>query len=110
MYYGKAQDAPEGPIHGDVHAGYRTFYRESKWSSATPDVCKVEHASTKRVGWKEELLESPVRRTLASPRASTDTSTSSTTSTVAVGSTRYPQRPGPDDGRASVTKEMDIHA
>lgn len=110
MYYAKPQDAPEESLHGDLHAGYRTFYRESKWSSATPDVCKVEHASTKRVGWKEELLESPVRRTLASPRASTDTSTSSTTSTVAVGSTRYPQRPGQDDGRTSVTKEMDIHA
>ncbi|ROT64030.1 hypothetical protein C7M84_018072, partial [Penaeus vannamei] len=78
MYYGKPQDAPEESLHGDLHAGYRTFYRESKWSSATPDVCKVEHASTKRVGWKEELLESP--------------------------------RPGQDDGRTSVTKEMDIHA
>ncbi|XP_071536235.1 nephrin-like [Panulirus ornatus] len=63
---------------------------EPKWSTVPPDLCKVESSSTKRVGWKEVLHDSPEHGTLAS-RGSTDTSTSSTTSTITMGPSRFPQ-------------------
>ncbi|KAK3879968.1 hypothetical protein Pcinc_015507 [Petrolisthes cinctipes] len=64
---------PDSPGHGASSSRY----------AVTPDLCKVDSTgSTKRVGWKDVLHESPVRSNVTS----TDTSTaSSTNSTVTLG-------------------------
>nr|XP_045611164.1 nephrin-like [Procambarus clarkii] len=81
-------------------------YQEPKWSTVTPDICKVDSSSTKRVGWKEILHDSPGRGTMAS-RGSTDTSTSSTTSTITLGPTRFPQHCGRHDASINSVQNVD---
>ncbi|KAG7157094.1 Nephrin-like 25 [Homarus americanus] len=94
IYYARSSTIGRGcSRHNSIseQVGYWGIsYQEPNWTSVTPDICKVESSSTKRVGWKEVLHESPGPSTMAS-RGSIDTSTSSTTSTVTLGPTRFPQ-------------------
>lgn len=78
-----------GPLYPDSPGQSTSRY------AVTPDLCKVDSiSSTKRVGWKDVLHESPVRSNVTS----TDTSTaSSTNSTVTLGPSTTPRLPSSDE-------------
>ncbi|XP_071536670.1 nephrin-like [Panulirus ornatus] len=94
IYFARSKACSRGCTrHNSIsgHVGYKnTPYKVHEWSPVPPDLCKVDSSSTKRVGWKEIIPDSPGQGTPAS-RGSADTSTSSTTSTVTLGPTRFPQ-------------------
>ncbi|XP_069945661.1 nephrin-like [Cherax quadricarinatus] len=114
IYYARSRAIGKGctrhnSISGKIGYG-NAPYQDPTLSTVTPDICKVEPSSTKRVGWKENLHDSPGRGTMAS-RGSTDTSTSSTTSTVTLGPTRFSQHYGRQDSscKSPQNVSMDDH-